>query len=226
MLEDTIRYELVDDVAILRWDDGGANVVSPSVLELFGQLLDRAEEEARAVTLFGRPGRFCAGFDLSVIQGGGRPMVEMVLGGARLALRLYGLSKPVIIGCTGHAVAMGSILLMGADARVGTAGKFKIGLNEVAIGMVLPPFGIHFAEERLAATHLQRAVIGAELFDPAGAQAAGFLDHVVEADELERATLDEAARWARLDIAAHAGTKQRMRGPFIEKVTATLSQQL
>lgn len=226
MSEEAISYELVNDIAVLRWDDGGANVVSPALLEQFGTLLDRAETEARAVAVLGRPGRFCAGFDLGVIKGGGKPMVDMVLGGARLALRLYGLSKPVVIGCTGHAVAMGSILLMGADLRIGTEGKFKIGLNEVAIGMVLPPFGLHFAEERLSPTHRQRAVVGAELFDPAGAQAAGYLDRVVSADDLERITLEEAGRWARLDLDAHAGTKRRLRGPFIEKVTATLGQKL
>ena len=219
-----VQYALEDgDVAVLRWDDGGANVVSTAFVAEMAEHLDRAAEEAKAVALIGRPGRFCAGFDLSVMGQGGRAVVDLVLGGARLALRLYGHPTPVVAGCSGHAIAMGGVLLLACDARVGTAGRFKIGLNEVAIGMTFPPFGIAFAEERLARTHLQRAVAGAEIFGPEEAVTAGFLDRVVDEPALEEETLAEARRWAGLDAKAHVGTKQRMRGAFIERVEAGLS---
>jgi enoyl-CoA hydratase len=224
MSDGIVSYALEDgDVAVLRWDDGGANVVSTAFVAEMAAHLDRAAQEARAVALIGRPGRFCAGFDLSVMGQGGRAVVDLVLGGARLALRLYGHPTPVVAGCTGHAVAMGAVLLMACDARVGTTGRFKIGLNEVAIGMTFPPFGIAFAEERLARTHLQRAVAGAEIFTPDDAVAAGFLDRTVGEAALEEETLAEARRWGALDAQAHVGTKQRMRGAFIERVEAGLS---
>ena len=224
MSDEIVQYSLEeDDVAVLRWDDGGANVVSPDSLAALNAALDRAEKEAKAVALIGRPQRFCAGFDLSVMGQGGRAMVDLVVDGARLALRIYDSPKPVVAGCTGHGLAMGAILLMACDERIGTAGKFKIGLNEVAIGMTLPPFGVSFGEERLATTHRQRAVAGAEIFSPEGAVDAGFLDHVVSEDELEATTLAAARRWAGLDGKAYAGTIQRLRGPFIERVTNELS---
>ena len=224
MSDEIVSYSLEeDDVAVLRWDDGGANVVSSALVEVMSGHLDRAEKEAKAVALIGRPGRFCAGFDLSVMGQGGRAVVDLVLSGARLALRLYAHPTPVVAGCTGHAIAMGAVLLMAADARIGTAGRFKIGLNEVAIGMVFPPFGIAFAEERLARTHLQRAVAGAEIFTPETAVDAGFLDRTVEEAALETETLAEARRWAALDGKAYLGTKQRMRGDFIARVEESLS---
>ena len=63
---------------------------------------------------------------------------------------------PVVAGCTGHALAMGALLLLGADLRLGAAGDFKIGLNETAIGMVLPDFAIQLVEERLSRRHRLR----------------------------------------------------------------------
>jgi enoyl-CoA hydratase len=218
MSEEIVGYSLDGDVAVLRWDDGGANVVSTRLTKEMNAHLDRAAEEAKTVAILGRPGRFCAGFDLSVMKQGGAAVTEMVGAGARLALRLYGHPTPVVIGCTGHCLAMGAILLLAADSRIGTAGSFKLGLNEVAIGMTMPYFGAAFAEERLSPTHYQRSVAVAEIFDPEEARRAGFLDRVVEADALEAAVMAEAQRTAALDMRAYAGTVGIMRAEFLERV--------
>jgi len=63
---------------------------------------------------------------------GAETVRSLVTAGAELALRLYGFPRPVVAACTGHAIAMGALLLLCADARLGTEGDFKIGLNEVA----------------------------------------------------------------------------------------------
>jgi len=55
----------------------------------------------------------------------------------------------VIIGCTGHAVAMGAFLLLCGDYRVGVDGPFRIVANEVAIGMTMPFTAIEFCRQRL-----------------------------------------------------------------------------
>ena len=55
-------YELQGDIAILHFDDGKANVVGYDLITAMNQGLDRAEKEARAVVIEGRPGRFSAGF--------------------------------------------------------------------------------------------------------------------------------------------------------------------
>ncbi len=222
MADEIVQYSLEDDVAVLRWDDGGANVVSLALCEQMNACLDRAEGEAKSVAIFGRPGRFCAGFDLSVMKQGGAAVGELVTAGARLAVRLYSHPTPVIIGATGHALAMGAVLLCSTDARFGTRGEFKIGLNEVAIGMTLPPFAALLAEARLSPTHLQRAASLAEIFDPEEAVRAGFFDRVFEADALEAAVLAEAKRTASLDMRAHSGTARAMRADVIARIEKSL----
>ena len=92
----------------------------------------------------------------------------------------------MIVACSGHAVAAGALLLLGADARIGARGDFRIGLIETQLGMVLPRWAVELARERLSVRHFQQATVGARMYDPDGAADAGFLDTVVEADALAR----------------------------------------
>jgi enoyl-CoA hydratase len=223
MSDEIVSTELQGDVAVLRFDDGKANAISPTSLAALNAGLDRAEKEAKSVVLAGRPGRFSAGFDLSVMRGGDAAAVgQMVRGGAELACRLYEFPRPVVIACTGHALAMGAVLLLSADSRIGTAGDFKIGLNEVAIGMTLPMFAIELANDRLSRRHLQRAVNLAELYGPDGAVDAGYLDRCVQPDQLIEAAVAEASALGELSGRAHHGTKRNLRGATLERIRATL----
>ena len=226
MADDILQYELQDKVAILRFDDGKANAVSPAALTVLNQALDQAEKEARAVALIGRPGRFSAGFDLSVMKEGPESARDMVGRGAEFLIRMLESPLPIVAGSTGHALAMGSLLLLGADHRIGADGPFKIGLNEVTIGMVLPHFAMELAEERLSRRHLIRAVTFAEIYDPSSAVDAGYLDRVVDDTALESSVLAEAARLAELPAKAFAGTKKRLRSPTSEKMKAGLAHDL
>ncbi|MCG8589262.1 MAG: crotonase/enoyl-CoA hydratase family protein [Proteobacteria bacterium] len=226
MADGPVQLDIQDSVAWLRLDDGKANAISLDVLKAAHEALDQAERDANCVVLLGRPGRFSAGFDLNVMRQGGEATRELVAGGARLGLRLYGFPIPVIAGCTGHALAMGALLLLSTDLRIGVEGEFKLGLNEVAIGMTLPVFGVELARERLSKRHLQRAVASAELYDPAGAVDAGYLDRVVPADALEDVVRKEAAALAALPREAHAGTKLRLRGEVIARAEASLAKPL
>ena len=109
---------------------------------------------------------------------------RLVTDGGALFSRMFGSEIPVIVACSGHAVAAGALLLLGADYRVGTRGDFRIGLIETQIGMVLPRWAVELARERLSARHFQLATVGARMYDPDGARDAGFLDAVVEPDAL------------------------------------------
>ncbi len=226
MTGEPLRYEQQGDVAVLRLDDGRANAISHEVLGALDAALDRAEKEARCVALLGRPGRFSAGFDLKVMGEGPEAAGKLVGEGARMLLRLYELPLPVVVGCTGHALAMGSLLLLAADSRIGIRGDFKIGLNEVAIRMTLPVFAVELARARLSKRHFQRATIQAEIYDPEGAVDAGYLDRVVAPEELQEAVLAESARLAELPRRAFAETKIRARHDTLRFIRETLDADL
>jgi len=219
-----INYRLEGPVAVVEFDDSKANTFSPTSIAALNESIDRAEREARSILWLGRPGRFSAGFDLSFMKQGGRAMIDLVASGATLALRIYESPLPITIGVTGHALAMGAIMLLASDKRVGVAGDFKIGLNEVAIGMVLPEFGLEFARARLAKRHVSRSVVNAEIYTPEGAVDAGYLDRLVPATELHAAALEDAMELASLDLNAHKATKLALRRKTIARLREAIGQ--
>ena len=112
-MPEAVSYERSGDVAVVTIDDGKANALSPDRMREIHGALDRAEKDGAAVLLVGRPGRFSAGFDLGVMTKGGADAARaMVQQGAELAVRIARHPAPVVIGCTGHALAMGAVLLL------------------------------------------------------------------------------------------------------------------
>jgi len=225
-MAEIVQYELRDSVALLRFDDGRANVASHASIAAIDLALSRAEKEASAAVLIGRPGRFSAGFDLSVINQGAEASRALVTAGGELLVRIVESEVPLVAACSGHALAMGALLLLAADYRVGASGDFKLGLNEVAIKLTLPIFALELAQARLAREQLTRATTLAEVFDPAGALAAGYLDRVVAPERLEAEALALASQLAQLSLSAYRATKRKLRGALVERIRTTLKQDM
>ncbi len=215
-----VTYTQRDAVGLITLDDGRANAFSLDVIAAVNAALDRAEADARAVVLSGRPGRFSAGFDLAVMNGDDVDAVQALLrAGGELSIRIWMHPQPVIAACTGHAMALGAILLMAADTRYGVAGAYKIGTNEVAIGLPVPRFAVAIARDRLSRRHLQTALHQAEIFDPPGAVDAGFLDALCEPEEVEATAIAHAQR---LTETLHRGAFRRTR-EFVRGEAARLA---
>lgn len=221
-MNDLVSYEVKDGVARIAMDDGRVNVMSVRMLSALNAALDRAAADRAAVLLTGRPGVFSAGFDLPVLRAGGRDAHDMVKQGFETGERLLAFPRPVVVACTGHALAMGVFLVLAGDYRVGAEGAYRIAANEVALGITVPHFGIEMCRQRLVPAHLSRAVLHSEIYAPAGAVTAGFLDRVVPAGELEGAAREAAAALAKLDPAAFEATKARLRGPVLAAVRAAI----
>ena len=221
-MEPRVRYQLRDGIAEIQIDDGKVNALT---LELFGELggaFDRAKADRAVVVFGGRPGVFSAGFDLRVLRAGGAAANETVRTGFELAERILAFPTPVVIACTGHAIAMGVFLVLAGDYRIGAQGAFRIGANEVAIGITMPRFGVEMCRQRLAPAHFQRAVGLAEMYAPEDAVAAGFLDRVVPADDVLRAAREVAAQLATLPVDVHAASKLRAREHALAAIRAAI----
>lgn len=221
-----VSYELNGKVAVLRMDDGKANAVSAEMIDELDASLERAESEARAVVIAGRPGRFSAGFDLTVMMAGEDSARALVKLGGEFLMNLYLHPQPVVAACTGHALAAGALMLLASDVRIGAEGAFKVGLNEVAIGMRLPVFGIELARDRISKRHFTAATSLGRVFTPVDAIDAGFLDQVVPAERCFDEALAQARKFAELSTGAHAETKRLTRQPLVEMVIETLDEDL
>jgi enoyl-CoA hydratase len=221
-MSNIVSYDFSNGVSTITMNDGKVNCLSPQMLSDLNSAFDKAESDKGVVLFTGREGKFSAGFDLTVFERGGDDLRGMLKAGARLAYRMLSFPTPVIIACNGHALAMGAFVILSADLRIGADGPFKIGLNEVAIGMTVPHFGIEIARQRLASAHFNRALLTAEIYSPVDAVAAGFLDRVVPVADLAAAGRETAAAFTRLDMTAHAGTKRRAREQALSALRAAM----
>jgi enoyl-CoA hydratase len=223
---DLTTYSCEDGIARIAIDDGKVNAFSIAMLEALHAALDRAEADGAMLVLEGREGYFSAGFDLRVFQEEPERLPLMLRLGATLCERLLAFPAPVLAVCTGHAIAAGSFVLLSADACIGVEGPFKIGLNEVRIGLTVPLFVVELARARLAPHDFDRVLVSARMHSPEEALAARFLDRVVPAAQLADAVAAATADLASLNREAGAATKLRVRGAALEALRAAIDAEL
>jgi enoyl-CoA hydratase len=220
------HYSLEGKTAVVQMDDGKANALSDAMITELLESLGRAEQEASAIVLAGRQERFCAGFDLKVMMSGPDAAKGLLTRGAELLMRLYGTPLPLVIACTGHALAGGALVLLTGDVRLGAEGAFRIGLNEVSIGLPVPVLAMELARARIAPTELAHVTLGGRIHAPDEAARVGFLDRLVSAADVLAKAKEEASKLGALSRFAYAGTKKRLRGATIHHITSTLDEDM
>lgn len=217
-MSEVVQYQSEEKYALITLKNGKVNAISHEVIDGLNAALNKAEQTDKIVILTGRPGIFSAGFDLKTMTKSTDAAKELVTKGSELSLRMLSFPMPIIIACSGHAIAKGAFMLLYADYRIGVAGDFKIGLNEVMIGMTMIYTGIEVARARLAPVFFERSINNSEIYTSKDAVSAGFLDAVVSEKELLPTAIQTAMLFAKLDRKAHAATKLRLRKPYLDKI--------
>jgi enoyl-CoA hydratase len=212
------EYRFDEGVAHLVMDDGKVNALGRASLTSLDEHLDRAVKDgATAIVISGREGVFCAGFNLTEIRD---PDGATALRGQLidLVLRLFEFDRPVVIACSGHALAAGAALLLAGDRRVGLTGAYKLGFNEVSLGVTISKATVELARYRMPMPWFESIVTGST-FPPEQAVAAGLLDELAEDHEM---LLSESIRIARelggIAAPAFGSMKRVARGPVAEHV--------
>lgn len=219
-------YSRSGPISRIVMEDGKANVMSIGMQNALHAAFDEAERDKTVVILTARGKHFSGGFDVNVFaKGSAHENYAMLKAGSELALRILSFPMPVVTACNGNAFPMGAFLVLSSDYRLAADGAYRIGLNEVAIGLTVPLFAVELARQRLTPAYFNRIVNG-EMFDPAEAVTAGYFDRVVPAPELNSAAEAAAAMFTKIDYRSHAATKQRVRGPAIEAVRAAIDSDI
>lgn len=173
----TIDHGAVREVRLAR---PPANALSPELMSALEQAVVGAPQEGvRALVLSGTPGLYSAGLDVPLLLTLDRPALAAAWRTLYTLMRaLASSSLPIAAAITGHATAGGTVLPLFCDYRVCAAGEWKIGLNEVQVGLPLPPV-IHAALRRLVGDrHAERLAVGGLLIPPAEAASLGLVDEI------------------------------------------------
>jgi enoyl-CoA hydratase len=225
-MSDILTYDLKDGVATVVMDDGNANSMSITMLDELHKAFDQASKDKAVVILTGREDVFSSGFDLNVFGQGAEKVLKMLTLGAELAEKVLSFPLPVITACNGHALPMGAFLMLSADRRICTEGNYKIGLNEVAIGLTVPYFAIEIARQRLTPSEFNRSVITSYIYTPHEAVMAGFSDQVVSVGKLMETAIEISRELIKLDLNAHKATKLRVREDALKRVRQAIETEL
>ena len=221
-MSELIHYSCHEGIATLTLNNGKVNALSPDMIAAFNRCLDQAEADRAILIITGQPGILSGGYDLKVMTSSLDNAFNLVALGSTLTRRMLAHPYPIIVACPGHAIAKGAFLLLAADYRIGTEGAFNIGLNEVLIGMTMHHAGIALAKDRLTKPAFQRSVINGELFNPADAVHAGFLDRVVPAEHLMETALTVATQVKKINMHAHHKTKLKVRKDLLEALDTAI----
>ncbi len=206
----------------LRLDRPPANAFNPAlVAELTEAVRSAPGAGAHAIIISGAPGMFTGGLDVPELLELGRDEIRSFWQGFYRLLRTVAASDvPVAAAITGHSPAAGAVLAVFCDHRVMADGPFKIGMNEVQVGLSVP-LPLQYALKRLTGPRAGDALlIAGALVAPAEALRVGFVDDIVPSEEVVPRAIAWAERLIALPQEAMRDTRRIARADLVEQFDA------
>lgn len=201
------------EVCEIRLAHPPVNAMASEFCNGLAQALNEKATSHAAIVISGQPGMFSAGLDVVKLSQLDRAGIEQFWGSFFGMLRAVAASPvPVAFAITGHSPAGGAVLAIHGDYRVMSSGEYRMGLNEVQVGLVVPP-RVQKVLARLIGTYpAERLLVAGALLTPEEALEQGMVDEVVEGHE---ETIARAVAWCtqhtRLPRYAMSTTREIMR---------------
>jgi enoyl-CoA hydratase/carnithine racemase len=180
------RIEHDHGILELRLTRPPVNALNPALIAALKRAIEQAPSDgAEALVLSGSPGLFSAGLDIPALLQLDRAAMRAFWNdffGVCAALARSPI--PIVAAVTGHSPAGGAVLAIFCDYRVMARGEFRIGLNEVRVGLTVPDC-IQAALRRLIGTYrAERLLVAGTMLDSEDALAAGFVDELTGIDQV------------------------------------------
>lgn len=186
-------------VCEIRMAHPPVNAMSPEfIVGLTGALNEKADQY-QALVLSGQPGMFSAGLDLIKLSRLDQAEAEVFFEQFFTLLKTIGACPvPTVAAITGHSPAGGAVMAIHCDYRVMSQGKYKIGLNEVQVGLIVPR-QIQQVLARLVGKHqAERLLVAGAMLSSEEAKAVGFVDELADSPE---ETVAAAVKWCAQHVA-------------------------
>jgi Delta3-Delta2-enoyl-CoA isomerase len=212
----------------LRLDRPPVNALSPELIVALKKAIQAAPGDgARALILSGSPGRFSGGLDVPLLLGFDHPaMAALWRDFYALLGAIAGSTIPIVAAITGHAPAGGTVLALYCDLRIMASGDYKIGLNEVPVGIPIPPVILAGARRLIGARLAERLAVSGELLSPQDALGFGMIDEVVAMEKVVDRAVERCQRLLALPAEAMASTRRLARADLVAIFAADLEPEL
>lgn len=216
-----IEQDFNNDVLTLRLAHGKASVLDIPLLEAISAALAEASANSavKALVITGTASIFSAGVDLKQILEGGAdyahkyiPILDRVLE------ELFAFDKPMVSAINGHAIAGGCIVALAADYRLMAAGRGRMGIPELKVGVPFPSSAFEIVRFSVPRSQAQTLYYRASTYLPEEALARGLVDEVLPADEVLAAAEKVAVELASIPGESFSISKRMLRGPVIQQM--------
>ncbi len=225
----SIEYKIEKGIAQITLDDGKVNAMDGPLWEKALELLDLAEtDNAKAVILCGREGIFSAGVNFKVFPNLSKEEERYTMDlYNRFLNRIRLFPCPTIAQVTGSVFAGGFLVVLACDYIVALDGDYKYQMTETAIGLPLPSWCIDICASKFSQPHLDQLALLAVPYSPSQLFKLGAIQGLASTpQELADLAYERAQQLSKLANTAFKITKNRLRGPGIEKANALVMSEI
>lgn len=223
-----VTYEIRDDVAEIRIDDGKVNAMSPVFFDEVNEAFDRVQADgARAVVLVGREGYFSAGLNVKLLPTlPADELTRTLQSFGHTLLRIFAMPVPTVAAMTGHAVAGGLFLAFACDLRIMARGAYRLQANEHAIGLPLPTWAMAITESVVSGPAFVELMLHASPYTPEDALVRGFVTALADPNDVVATARERTTSLMALDTHAYATSKRRLRERAVAWATPKIPEEM
>lgn len=216
-----VSIEEKEGVTYVTLNDGKANTLGGTSIAALTAAAKELEKGRGGIVLTGTGRFFSAGLDLGqVLTMDGAQLAEFALRFEEMGRTWFALPRPVVAAINGHCIAGGLILALTADFRLAARSELKLGLNEVALGISLPPIVHHLLEPACSPAEIPAVLLEAKIYGPDDALRAGLVQAVHDPQDLVTEAAKLAAKLGAAPGPAYADAKAIVRRDAMRKISA------
>lgn len=216
-----LKTEIRNGIGVVTLDRGTANALNHDMIgeitSLFAEWRNDASVLGAVIT--GKGNFFSAGLDVIEVFSYDKDQSETFWKGfAGMMYELASWPKPLGSAVNGHSPAGGCIIAITADFRIMAEGNFKIGLNEVPVGIVVPMPVYKLYAQWVGARNAYQFLIQGKLLNPTEAASAGLVDALVPQEQVLPTAEGLIGQMLKLEPGTFAKTKLNLRGEILRSL--------
>src|SRR3984893_3154199 len=190
-----------------------ANALSPELIVALKEAIEATPNDgSRALVLSGAPGMFSAGLDVPLWLTLDRQALAQAWRDFYSLMRALACSSiTVAAAITGHGPAGGTVLALFCDWRGMAEGDWKMGFNEVQVGIPLPPVILSALKRQVGARQAERLGTGGLVISAAEAVRVGLVDELIPPERVVERAVAWCPRLLVLPPQAMTATRHRSR---------------
>jgi Delta3-Delta2-enoyl-CoA isomerase len=210
----SIKITVKEKIALLTLDKGRSNAIGAEMVMELMEMIQNIERDdnVSGVILTGKDEYFTAGLDLIELFDYSEEQIKKFWEQYfTLIHTLTAFKKPLIAAINGHAPAAGTIFSLCCDYRVMARGEFSIGLNEIALGIIVPDSFFQLYASCIGRQNASKYLLEGKLMNPDEALGSGLVNEVVPAGSVISAAVKQMQKYLQFNKIIWQESKQNIR---------------